>query len=115
MKLIINWLVFAVAIVIAAYLLPGVQVAGFVTALILAVVLGAINAFIRPILVFLTLPLTMVTFGLFLLVINAALIMLAAAIVPGFVVSSFLWALVFSLVLTVISAVIHGFGGSMGY
>ena len=107
MRLILNWLVSAVAIVIAAYILPGITAAGFVTALILAIVLGAINAFLRPILVMLTLPLTVFTFGLFLLVINAALIMLAAAIVPGFAVASFWWALLFSVVLSLIGAVFH--------
>jgi putative membrane protein len=109
MKLILHWLVATAAIIIAAYLLPGVQVAGFITALVLAVVIGGINAFIRPVLVFLTLPLTLLTFGLFLFVINAVLILLAAAVVPGFVVASFWWALLFSVVLSLVSAVLHSF------
>lgn len=107
MKFVLNWLVAAVAIVIAAYILPGITASGFVTALILALVLGAINAFLKPILVMLTLPITVFTYGLFLLVINAALIMLAAAIVPGFAVASFWWALLFSVVLSLIGAVFH--------
>lgn len=113
MKIIINWLVAAVAILIAAYLLPGVVVNGFVTALVLAVVIGGINAFIRPLFVMLTLPVTMVTFGLFLFVINALLVMLAAVIVPGFVVDGFWWALIFSVVLSVVVWVIHSFGEAM--
>ena len=113
MKLIINWLVAAVAIVIAAYLLPGVMVSGFVTALILAVVIGGINLFVRPLLVILTLPLTIVTFGLFLLVINAVLVMLAAAVVPGFAVASFWWAMLFAVVLTLVNYVIHSFSWQM--
>jgi putative membrane protein len=98
MKLVVNWLVSAVAILIAAYLLPGVMVADFTAALVLAVVLGAINAFIKPLIVLLA-------FGLFLFVINAALILLAAKIVPGFAVASFWWALLFSIVLSIISSV----------
>lgn len=110
MRLVLNWLVSAVAILIAAYVLPGIEVSGFVVALILAVVLGAINMFIKPLLVLLTLPVTVVTFGLFLLVINALLIMLAAAVVPGFMVASFWWALAFSIVLSLVGAVL----GMMG-
>lgn len=105
MRLIMNWLVSAVAILIAAYLLPGIAVSGFVVALILAIVLGAINAFLKPLLVALTLPVTVVTFGLFLFVINALLVMLAAAVVPGFTVDSFWWALGFSVVLSLVNAV----------
>lgn len=98
------------AILIAAYLLPGVVVAGFVPALVLAVVLGAINAFIKPILVVLTLPVTVLTFGLFLFVINAVLIMLASFIVPGFSVDGFWWALLFAIVLTLVNAVFDQLG-----
>jgi putative membrane protein len=110
MRLILNWLVSAAAIMIAAYLLPGVDVSGWVVALILAVVLGAINAFVKPLMVLLTLPVTMLTLGLFLFVIDALLIMLAAAIVPGFMVASFWWALIFSVVLTLVSAVFYMMG-----
>jgi putative membrane protein len=107
MKLIFHWLVHAVAIVIAAYILPGVMVANFLAALVLAVVLGAINIFIRPILVLLTLPLTIVTLGLFILILNALLIMLASAIVPGFAVAGFWWALLFAIVLWIVNSVLH--------
>lgn len=110
MRLILNWLVSAVAIVIAAYLLPGVHVSGFVVALILAVVLGAINAFLKPLLVLLTLPVTVMTFGLFVLVINALLVMLAGAVVSGFAVDGFWWALAFSVVLSLVNAVFSMMG-----
>lgn len=103
-KLIINWLVATLAVWITAYLLPGVSLAGPVSALIAALVLGIINAFLRPLLLLLTLPLNMLTLGLLTFVINAALVMLAAAIVPGFAVAGFLWALLFSLVLTLVNA-----------
>lgn len=107
MRILLHWLISALAIVISAYLLPGVHVAGFVTALILAVVLGAINGFLRPILILLTLPLTILTFGLFLLVLNTLLIMLAAAIAPGFVIDGFWWALIFGIVLALVNAILH--------
>jgi putative membrane protein len=109
MKMIIHWVVSALAILITAYVLPGVHVSGFVSALVLAVVLGAINIFLRPLLLFLTLPITILTLGFFVLVINGLLIMLAASIVPGFAVASFWWAFVFGIVLAIVSAVLHSF------
>jgi|SRR5271168_1369187 len=113
MNIIVNWVLSALAIAIAAYLLPGVHVAGIITVLILAIVLGAINAFIKPVLVLLTLPLTFVTFGLFLLVLNALLILLAAVIVPGFTVDGFWWALLFSIVLSLVSSILHMMSGEV--
>ena len=109
MKIIIHWLVAAIAIIITAYVLPGVHLTGFGAALILALVLGIINAFLRPLLVVLTLPVTILTLGLFVLVINGLLVMLAASIVPGFTVDSFGWAFVFGIVLAIVSAVLHSF------
>lgn len=103
MSFLLQWLVSGLAIIITAYLLPGVRVTGFFAALVTALILGLINAFIRPVLILLTLPLNILTLGLFTLVINALLIMLAAAIVPGFSVHGFWWALLFGLVLAVIS------------
>jgi putative membrane protein len=103
MRFLLQWLVSGLAIIITAYLLPGVRVSGFFAALVTALILGLINAFIRPVLILLTLPLNILTLGLFTLVINALLIMLAAAIVPGFAVQGFWWALLFGLVLAVIS------------
>lgn len=109
MSIIINWVISAVVILVSAYLLAGVSVDGFVTALVLAVVLGAINAFIKPILVVLTLPINVITLGLFTLVIDAALIMLAASFVPGFSVANFWWALAFGVVLAAVSWVVGHF------
>jgi putative membrane protein len=103
MSFLLQWLVSGLAIIITAYLLPGVRVTGFFAALVTALILGLINAFIKPVLILLTLPLNILTLGLFTLVINALLIMLAAAIVPGFSVQGFWWALLFGLVLAVIS------------
>jgi putative membrane protein len=109
MSILINWLVSALVILAAAYLLPGVHIAGFTTALVVAIVLGVINAFIKPVLIILTLPITILTLGLFTLVINALLILLTSKIVPGFVVDNFWWAILFSIVLSVIKAVVHSF------
>lgn len=103
MAIIINWLLAALAIMATAYLLPGVSLAGFVPALVTALVLGLLNAFIKPVLLLLTLPINILTLGLFTLVINAALIMLVSKLVSGFHVQSFWWALVFSVVLTMIN------------
>ncbi len=111
MSIIINWVVSALAIMVAAYLLTGVVVDSFITALVLAVVLGAINAVIKPVLVILSLPVTILTLGLFVFVIDAALIMLAAYIVPGFAVAGFWWALIFAVVLGIVHFVLGHFAG----
>ena len=106
MKTIIHFVVSALAILITAYILPGVHVDGIFVALVLAVVLGAINAFLRPILIVLTLPISVLTLGLFVLIINGLLVMLASYIVPGFVVASFWSAFLFGIVLAIISSVL---------
>ncbi|NJC87282.1 MAG: phage holin family protein [Desulfuromonas sp.] len=103
MGFLIQWVVSGLAIIITAYLLPGVAVGGFLAALVTALILGLINAIIRPILILLTLPLNILTLGLFTLVINALLIMLAAAIVPGFAVRGFWWAFLFGIVLAIVN------------
>lgn len=108
MNFLINWMVSGMAIVITAYLLPGVRLSGLFAALVTALVLGFINAFIKPVLTLLTLPLTVLTLGLFTLVINALLIMLTSKIVPGFQVHGFWWALAFSLVLAVVNFALGG-------
>jgi len=108
MNFLINWMVSGMAIVITAYLLPGVRLSGLFAALVTALVLGFINAFIKPLLTLLTLPLTVLTLGLFALVINALLIILTSKIVPGFQVQGFWWAMAFSLVLAVVNFVLGG-------
>jgi putative membrane protein len=106
-KIFVNWLLATAAIAVAAWLLPGVSISGVLPALIAAVVLGAINAFIRPILFVLTLPINILTLGLFTLVLNALLVMLASALVPGFSVAGFIWAFLFSLVLGLANWIFH--------
>lgn len=107
MAFLIKWLVNALAIGITAYLLPGVRVSGLFAALATALVLGLVNIFIRPLLLLLTLPLNILTLGLFTLVINALLILLVAAVVPGFSVRGFWWAVLFGLVLAVVNYVLN--------
>ncbi len=106
-RVLIHWVVSALAILVAAYILPGVHVESFVTALVLAIVLGIINAILKPILVILTLPITIMTLGLFTLIINALLVLLTTKIVPGFTVDSFWWALGFSIVLSLVSSFLN--------
>lgn len=99
---IIHWIVSAIAILIAAYLIPGVEVT-LLGAIVLAIVLALINVFLKPILSLLTLPLNIVTLGLFSLVVNALLVLLAAMIVPGFSVVGFWPAFFFAIVVSLIN------------
>jgi len=104
-----NWLISALVILSGAYLLPGVHIENFTTALVTALVLGIINAVLKPILLILTLPINILTLGLFTLVINAILIMLTTLIVPGLTIDNFWWALVFGLLLSVVNSSLHRF------
>lgn len=106
MKILFHWVISTIAILIAAYLVPNTSIT-LAGALIAAVVLGALNLFIRPILVVLTLPITILTLGLFSLVINALLVMLTSYFVPGFVIIGFWSALFFALVLSVVNWVFN--------
>lgn len=99
MHIFIPWLLSTFAIMITSYLLPGVHLDGFLPAMVTAVVIGLINTFIKPVLLVFTLPVNILTLGLFTLIVNALLIMLASAITPGFQVDNFGWALLFSIVL----------------
>jgi len=106
MKTLINIFFTAVFVVLLAYLMPGVYVNGFISALMVAVVLGLLNIFIKPLLVLLTLPVTIFTLGLFLLVINALMVMLCDELIAGFRISTFWQALLFSLVLSLCQSVV---------
>ena len=101
-----HWFVATLAILIAAYIVPDVSVT-FVSALIAAVVLGALNLFIRPLIAVITLPINILTLGFFSLVINAFLVMLVSYLVPGFFVTGFWSAFFFALILAVINWVFH--------
>ena len=107
MKLIVKWLCSAAALLAVAYLYPGVSVTSFASALIAAAVLGALNAVVRPVLVLLTLPVTLVTLGLFLFVINALMFWAAASLLSGLHVTGFVAALIGSLIYSVLQLAIE--------
>ena len=107
MNIILNILVSAVAVLVTGRLLSGVTVDGFGTAILVAIVLGIVNGVLGPVLVVLTLPINFLTLGLFTFVIIGALVMLTAALVPGFKVASFWWALGFAFVLALVNSVFH--------
>lgn len=104
MKFIIQLLLSAAVVYLGAMILPGVEVDSHWTALVVAIVLGLLNTFVRPLLVILTIPITIVTLGLFLLVINALMIECADYFVSGFSVDSFWWALLFGLIITIVNS-----------
>jgi len=105
MRLLAIWFINAFALIAATYLIPGVHVRGFYAALWVALILGFLNAVVRPILVFLTLPITALTLGLFLFVINGLLIWFAATVVKGFEVEGFIPAFTLGLFLWVVSII----------
>lgn len=100
LRFIITWLITAIALLITTYFVPGFYLEGFIPALFAAVILGLVNAVVRPILVILTLPITLLTLGFFLLVINAISLGLVAALTPGFSIAGFLPAIVGAVVLS---------------
>ncbi|MBY5957276.1 phage holin family protein [Membranicola marinus] len=104
MGFIIQLLLSAVVVFVLAWLLPGIEVASYGSAILVALVIGLLQLIVKPILVVLTLPITILTLGLFLIVINALLILLAGSIVAGFTVSNFWWAVLFSLLLSLFGA-----------
>lgn len=106
MNLIVRVLLTAIAVVLLAKLLPGVAVEGFTSAIVVAIVIGLLNVFVKPILVILTLPITVVTLGLFLLAINAGIILLADNFIDGFTVTGFWVALLFSLLLSFVQSIL---------
>ena len=108
MGIIVRLLISALAVFACAYILPGVHVRNFTTAIIVAVILALLNAFLKPVLVILTIPVTVITLGLFLLVINAVIILLCAKLVDGFRVDGFWYAMLFSVVLSLINALLGG-------
>lgn len=106
MTLLLVWLLNAVALLVVAYLLPGIAVASFGSALIAALVLGFLNSLVKPVLVLLTLPITIVTLGLFLIVLNALLFWFAGSILKGFQVNGFWWAVIGALLYSLISGLL---------
>lgn len=105
MKAVARFLVTAICVIACAYLLPGVGVENIWTAVVVAAILGLLNAFVKPVLIFFTIPVTIITLGLFLLVINGFTVWLTGIIVPGFRVDSFWWAILFSILLSIINSI----------
>jgi putative membrane protein len=106
MHLLISLLLNALALIITSYIVPGFDINNFTTAILAAIVLAVINTFIKPILLFLTFPITLITLGLFIFVINAVVLYLAALVVPGIVIEGFLPAILAAIVLSVVSTIL---------
>lgn len=109
MKLILRVLLTAIAVIILSKILPGIVVESYTTAIFVALVLGLLRIFVRPLLILFTLPLTILTLGLFLFIINAIMILLAGKLVDGFIVDGFWYALLFSLSLSLFQSVLFSF------
>ena len=109
MKILFRILITAVLVMLISHFMKGVHVINFSTSIIVAIVLGLLNIFVKPILILFTLPVTIFTLGFFLLVINAILILLCSEIVGGFSVDSFWTALLFSIVLSISQSIMYGF------
>ncbi|KKS03132.1 MAG: hypothetical protein UU55_C0005G0040 [candidate division WWE3 bacterium GW2011_GWC2_41_23] len=107
MKLLLKLVIATLAIFVASRLIPGVVVEDLVTALIVAIVLGTLNLFVKPILILLTLPITLITFGLFTFVISAFIVLFTSSLVPGFQVASIWTALLFSVVVSIINSFLN--------
>ena len=106
MNYLLSLILSALAVLVSAYVVPGVSVNSFATSVVVALVLSVLNAFVRPILVILTLPINILTLGLFSIIINVIILAIAAAIIPGFRIEGFLPALVFIIILSLITTII---------
>ena len=112
MNFIVNLLISAIAVMLSAWLLPGIHINGFVAALLVAVVLAILNRFVKPVLVLLTLPISIFTLGLFYLVINVLIVYMAEWVVkPDFSVDGFFYALLFSVVLSIVNSLLDAMAG----
>jgi putative membrane protein len=118
MGLLVRWLILTVAIMVASYLIQGIEINGFFSAFFAAAILGVLNVFFRPILLILTLPINILTLGFFTFIINAVLLKMASGVIPGFVVHGF-WSAVFGgFIISVVSWLLNSFindQGRVGY
>ncbi len=112
--LLFRWLISAVSLLIVSYIVPGIEVHGFFYALIAAVFLGVLNAIVRPVLIILTLPLTILTLGLFLFVVNGIMLMLVSLVIKGFQVNGFWPAVLGALLLSIINWFSNSYINSKG-
>jgi putative membrane protein len=110
MNLIVRLLVNALIVFGLAWALPGIHVDSFWTALVVSVILGLLNVFLKPLLIIFTIPVTILTLGLFLLVINAVIILLAGALIDNFIVDNFWWALLFSVLMSALNSAFENSG-----
>jgi len=109
MNTLLKIIISAFAVLITSWLLKGIHIDGYFTALIVAAVLAVLNNLLKPVLILLTIPITFFTLGFFLLVINAAIILLTSDIVKGFRVDGFWWALGFSIILSIVTGILNSF------
>lgn len=107
-QILLKLLISGLAVFFTDWLLPGIDVTNFTNALLIAIVLAFLNTFLKPVLVLLTIPFTIFTLGLFLLVINAGIILLASKLIDGFIVDGFWWALLFSIILSITTSILEG-------
>ena len=106
-NMLLKWVAFALIIMFVGWLIPGIEIAGFKTALLVTFVITLINIFVKPLLVLITLPINLITLGLFSFIINALLLMLTAYLTPGFEINNFWSALLGSLLLSILSALLN--------
>ncbi|HLN53798.1 MAG TPA: phage holin family protein [Lentimicrobium sp.] len=109
MSLLIRLLISTAAVIVSAYILPGVAVDSFLTAFLVAIIMSLLNVIIKPVMIILTIPITILTLGLFLFVINAFIVLLASSIISGFTVDGFWYALLFSIVLSLVNSLLSGY------
>lgn len=114
MQILISLILNAVALILTAYIVPGFHVADFTTALLAAIVLGLVNTFIKPILSFLTFPLTILTLGLFIFIVNAVVLFIVAAFVKGLTIDGWIPAILAAIVLSVVSTVLNAVFKDLG-
>jgi putative membrane protein len=107
MNFLAQLVVSALAVIVTSFILPGVEMVSALTGILVAAVLAVLNTVLKPLLIVLTIPITILTFGLFLLVINAGMILLASKLVPGFHVDGFLTALFFSIILSLVTSIFN--------
>jgi len=107
MNYILKIILSAIAVFAIANILPGITIENYTTAVFVAIVLGFLNTFIKPILIFFTIPLTIITLGLFLFIINAIIVLLTGYFIDGFTVTSILWALLFSILLSISQSILY--------
>lgn len=103
MNVLMRLLIRGLSVVITSYLLPGIHIENFLTAIVVGVVLGIINTVIKPVLIILTLPINLLTLGLFTFLLNGLLVLLTSSLVPGFRVDNFGWAILFSILISCVS------------